>query len=139
MDINYTVFGKVTKGMKNVHKIKKGDSNLNGSVDDPDEIMKGLIHFKHNKQEVIVFHILDKKEFDFDFKKRTKFIDMETGETITTDPWHIRESYKERFDLYQKKYKLGCRKQKIDYVPLFTDHPIDNALSEYLKKRKKTY
>ena len=108
-------------------------------LDDPDEIMKGLSHFKHNKQEVIVFHILDKKEFDFDFKKRTKFIDMETGKTITTDPWHIRESYKERFDLYQKKYKLGCRKQKIDYVPLFTNHPLDFALSEYLKKRKKTY
>ena len=108
-------------------------------LDDPDEIMKGLSHFKHNKQEVIVFHILDKKEFDFDFKKRTKFIDMETGETITTDPWHIRESYKERFDLYQKKYKLGCRKQKIDYVPLFTNQPIDIALSEDLKKRKKTY
>ena len=42
---NYTVFGKVTKGMKNVHKIKKGDSNLNGSVDDPDEIISANIKY----------------------------------------------------------------------------------------------
>ena len=42
---NYTVFGKVTRGMKNVHKIKKGDSNLNGSVDDPDEILSAYIKF----------------------------------------------------------------------------------------------
>tara|TARA_A100001011_G_scaffold303715_1_gene317874 strand:+ start:1170 stop:1685 length:516 start_codon:yes stop_codon:yes gene_type:complete len=42
---NYTVFGKVTRGMKNVHKIKKGDSSLNGSVDDPDEILSAYIKF----------------------------------------------------------------------------------------------
>ena len=42
---NYTVFGKVTRGMKNVHKIKKGDANLNGSVDDPDEIISAHIKF----------------------------------------------------------------------------------------------
>ena len=42
---NYTVFGKVTRGMKNVHKIKKGDANLNGSVDDPDVIISAHIKF----------------------------------------------------------------------------------------------
>ena len=42
---NYTVFGKVTRGMKNVHKIKKGDANLNGAVDDPDEIISAHIKF----------------------------------------------------------------------------------------------
>ena len=42
---NYTVFGKVTRGMKNVHKIKKGDSDLNGSVDGPDEILSANIKF----------------------------------------------------------------------------------------------
>ena len=42
---NYTVFEKVTRGMKNVHKIKKGDANLNGSVDDPDEIISAHIKF----------------------------------------------------------------------------------------------
>ena len=42
---NYTVFGKVTRGMKNVHKIKKGNSDLNGSVDEPDEILSAIIKF----------------------------------------------------------------------------------------------
>ena len=36
---NYTVFGKVTKGIKFVDGIKKGDSNLNGAVQDPDMII----------------------------------------------------------------------------------------------------
>ena len=42
---NYTVFGKVTRGMNNVHKIKKGNSELNGSVDDPDEILTAKIKY----------------------------------------------------------------------------------------------
>ena len=38
LDRNYTVFGKVTKGMEFIDKIKKGDGP-NGSVEDPDKII----------------------------------------------------------------------------------------------------
>ena len=38
LDRNYTVFGKVTKGMEFVEKIKKGDGP-NGSVSNPDKIL----------------------------------------------------------------------------------------------------
>tara|TARA_Y100000817_G_C16571270_1_gene417688 strand:- start:12 stop:575 length:564 start_codon:yes stop_codon:yes gene_type:complete len=39
LDRNYTVFGKVVEGMEHIDKIKKGDSNNNGSVTDPDKII----------------------------------------------------------------------------------------------------
>ncbi len=39
LDRQYTVFGKVIEGMEFVDKIKMGDSNQNGSVDDPDKIL----------------------------------------------------------------------------------------------------
>ena len=39
LDIQYTVFGKVVSGMEFVDKIKRGDSNNNGSVNDPDKII----------------------------------------------------------------------------------------------------
>ena len=39
LDRQYTVFGKVIEGMELVDKIKKGDSNDNGSVSDPDKII----------------------------------------------------------------------------------------------------
>ena len=39
LDRNYTVFGKVIEGMENVDKIKRGDSNNNGAVTDPDKII----------------------------------------------------------------------------------------------------
>ena len=35
--------------MNNVHKIKKGTSELNGSVDDPGEIVTAKIKYELNK------------------------------------------------------------------------------------------
>ena len=39
LDKQYTVFGKVIEGMDFVDKIKRGDENNNGSVDNPDKII----------------------------------------------------------------------------------------------------
>ena len=39
LDRQYTVFGKVIEGMEFVDKIKRGDSNNNGSVSNPDKII----------------------------------------------------------------------------------------------------
>ena len=39
LDRNYTVFGKVIEGMEHVDKIKRGDSDNNGAVSDPDKII----------------------------------------------------------------------------------------------------
>ena len=107
-------------------------------LDDPTQVLMGLNHFRHNKQEMIVFHLLDRQELEFQFGNRTKFRDLETDETITTEPWHIRSAYQELIEMHQRKYRLGCRNQRIDYVPLFTDQPLDLALNEYFNKRQKT-
>ena len=52
-------------------------------IDDQQKIIDGLKHFRHNRQEVIVFHLFDRKELTFDFSKRTKFLDMETGRKLS--------------------------------------------------------
>ena len=39
LDRQYTVFGKVVEGMEFVDKIKRGDENKNGSVENPDKII----------------------------------------------------------------------------------------------------
>jgi len=105
--------------------------------DDPDSIMNGLKHFRHSKQEVILFHVLDRNELEFDFNSRTKFVDMESGEEITTDPWHVKNDYKNLIKNLQDYYKSQCRLNLIDYVPLFTDDNLDKGLNEYFNKRQK--
>jgi len=106
-------------------------------MDDQEAVLSGLKHFRHNKQEVILFHILDRKELDFKFNTRTRFKDMESASQLTTEPWQIKSSYKKRIQRLQNDYKKHCREQLIDYVPLFTDQSLDIALNSYLNKRQK--
>ena len=106
-------------------------------LDEPKSVLKGLKHFRHRKQEVILFHILDRNELEFEFENRTKFVDMESGEEITTDPWHIKNDYKNLILDVQKYYKRNCRLNKIDYVPLYTDDSLEKGLSEYFNKRQR--
>jgi len=108
-------------------------------LDKPENIMKGLKHFRHQNQEVIVFHVQDRKESEFDFDTRTKFFDMETGEEIVTEPWHIRSNYNELISKLESNYKSNCRENLIDYVPLFTDQSLDIGITEYLIKRSKLF
>tara|TARA_X000001036_G_C20673194_1_gene803202 strand:- start:31 stop:930 length:900 start_codon:yes stop_codon:yes gene_type:complete len=106
-------------------------------LDNPDNIINGLKHFRHNKQEIIVFHIFDREEIDFNYSNPTKFIDMETSEEIITEPWHIRSNYKDMLNEHQALFKKKCHENLIDYLPIITDQNLDLCLAEYLKKRKK--
>ena len=105
--------------------------------DDPDKVLSGLQHFRYKGHEVIVFHVLDPQEFALDFTQRTRFRDMETGEEIVTDPWHIQSDYQKSMEQFCDYIKSNCRQKNIDYVQLSTDLPLDMALSEYLIKRKR--
>jgi peptidylprolyl isomerase len=40
LDHQYTVWGRVIKGMEYVHKIKKGRADQNGAVENPDKIIR---------------------------------------------------------------------------------------------------
>ena len=106
-------------------------------LDEPKSILNGLKHFRHKNQEVILFHILDRNELEFNFDSRTKFVDMESGDEITTDPWHIKNDYKDLILELQKFYKSQCQYNNIDYVPLFTDDSLDKGLNEYFNKRQR--
>ena len=106
-------------------------------LDDPESVLTGLKHFRHKKHEVIVFHILDPMERTFNFKQAGQFQDLETGDRLATQPWHIRQDYLRQVSAFIDTYKRQCREQRIDYVQLLTSDPFDRALLNYLIKRKK--
>lgn len=110
---------------------------LSDLLDQPEEILSGLKHFRHRNHEVLVFHILDPTEISFDFNKDAIFEDLETGERLSTQPWHIRREYQQRMQEFIETYQNGCRRHNVDYVLLNTAQSFDRALFEYLVKRKR--
>ena len=105
--------------------------------DSPEEVLSGLQHFRYKGHEVVVFHILDPQELKLEFSQRMRFRDMESGEEIITEPWHIQIDYQRNMEAFCNYYKNQCQQNNIDYVRLITNASLDLALSEYLLKRKR--
>ena len=106
-------------------------------MDNPEAVLQALKHFRHKKHEVLVFHVLDPMERTFDFKRDALFIDMETGEKIQTQPWHIRSDYRKLVTAFLEKYKRECRQHRIDYITVDTSQSFERVLFHYLIKRKR--
>lgn len=108
-------------------------------IDDPSNVLAGLKHFRHNKHEVIVFHVLDPRERDFSFPLEAIFRDMETGEQINTLPWQVKGDYQKEIAKVIDRFSRECRMSNIDYVPVDTATDYDYALFAYLNKRARLY
>jgi uncharacterized protein (DUF58 family) len=104
--------------------------------DDFESVLKSLKIFRHKKNEVLVFHTLDKAELSFPFKGDLLLRDMETKEKINVDPQSIRKLYRGKIENLIASYKKEFRNASIDYQSLITDTPYDKALLSYLTKRK---
>ena len=103
--------------------------------DDPDKVMKALKHFRHRKHEVIVFHVFDSKELEFDFDGLINFKDLESGETVQLYPDALREEYKGKLQAFIRSYQRSCSDSNIEYITVNTSTPYDVMLAAYLAKR----
>ena len=106
-------------------------------LDDPDRIAQAIHHFRHRKHEVLVFHVLDPQEVAFEFEREAVYVDLESGERITTRPQELRSDYRERVRAWKDRLRQFCIEKRAEYVPLTTDLPYDRALLEYLSKRSR--
>ena len=104
-------------------------------MDKPEDVLSGLQHFRHRNHEVIVLHILDPDEIEFPYTDTATFVDMESGERLTTEPWEIARRYREKLEAWTDYYRRNCRERLIDYVQIDTRTPFDRALLAYLEKR----
>ena len=108
---------------------------------DLNEMFSALQHLRHNKHEVILFHVTDKKhELEFQFENRPyTFIDMETGEQLKLTPSQVKEKYLEAVQNFKKELHLKCAQYRIDLVEADINEGFYNVLLQYLVKRSKLY
>ena len=110
---------------------------LSDLFDDAAAVMAALKHFRHDHHEVLVMQVLDPVERSFAFGGDAVFRDMETGEMISTQPFHLQKAYQKAMADFVERYKRECRENSIDYVLLDTSVPFDQALLAYLNKRNR--
>lgn len=114
---------------------------MENSEKSQDDLWTALQHLRHNRHEVILFHVMDRnQEVDFAFENRPyRFIDMETGEELKLNPLEVREAYLENMAEFGRQLKLKCGQYGIELVEADTGQPFDRILLPYLLKRKKLY
>ncbi len=102
---------------------------------DPVEVLRALAHFRYKHFEVIVFHILDQQELEFDLKGRIRFLDLETQRLVETSARGVRNIYLEQFQAFLDRVRSDCFEQQVDYALMRTDEPLELALHKYLVRR----
>ena len=107
--------------------------------DETDQLFAALQHLRHNKHEVVLFHVVDKsKEVDFNFDNRPYlFVDMETGEKVKLQSNQVRDNYIQQMAEFKNELKLKCLQYRIDFVEADINEGFRPILQAYLVKRSK--
>ncbi len=105
--------------------------------------MQGLYsaieHLKHNRHEVVIFHITDHEhEMRLDYPNRPVcFVDMETGERIKLNPNQIRDTYQSTVNTFLSDLQTKCGQYSIELVSADVNQKFADILTPFLIKRAK--
>ena len=106
---------------------------------DAQKLFEALRHLKHNKHELVLFHVYDKAtEYNFKFDNTPKrFVDVESGGSVDLYPEALQANYEAAIASYFSDLRLKCGQYKINYVGVDIQEGFDKILTTYLVERQK--
>lgn len=105
--------------------------------DEPEAIISALQHLRFKGNDVIVFHVLDRNEVEFDFGELVLLEDAETQELLSVVPEVMADGYRAAVRRHVETLRESAAINRIDYELLATDQPLDSALFSFLSGRGK--
>ena len=99
---------------------------------EPDALSSALSHLRFRKHDVAALHLLDPRELSFDFRRPTRFLDMEGGTAVFTDPLDIADRYARALETYLAALRRVVLEQGIDYHRAMLDESYEKVLARFL-------
>lgn len=99
------------------------------------ELTDHITRLKTPRNEVVVLHVMGKKEMDFDYTGTVTFEDLETGNRIKVNAGEARENYLRSLEEMLATIKETLLANAIGYQLFRLDEPIGETLQLMLKKR----
>lgn len=93
-------------------------------------------HLRFRKHDVAVFHLLDRSEVDFAFDRPTRFVDLEGGAPLMTDPILVGKQYRKAVADYLGELGSVMREAAVDYHRVNLRDPVEQVLARFLIGRK---
>jgi uncharacterized protein (DUF58 family) len=114
-------------------------SDMIDDSEQADVLFESLQHLRYNKHEVILLHIMDKKqELEFDFENRPyEFVDLESGERLKLQPSQLKEQYLIEMEKFRKSIENQCYQYNISRLEIDLSEPVNQILNSFLLKRNK--
>lgn len=100
-----------------------------------DGLFKGLKLLRHRGHDVLIMHVMDDQELDFDYTGTTRFIGMEEMGDLVCNPKSLRDGYIKAVTQFQDDLRLHCARNMVDFQTIRTSEHLDAALSHYLNHR----
>jgi uncharacterized protein (DUF58 family) len=100
------------------------------------ELLRGCFqHLRFRKHDVAVFHLLDPLELSFDFRRPTRFLDMEGGPSIFAEPNEIADRYHRAREAYEKALREVVLESAVDYHRVSMSEDYEQVLTRFLVGR----
>jgi uncharacterized protein (DUF58 family) len=101
----------------------------------PQSVVHTLEPLRLNGNEVVLFHVLDPEDVRPSLNGPQILVDMETNEQLETTPDFAKKEYRDRVEAHLTDLRDRTKAAGMGYCRLMTDHPLDDALREYLTLR----
>ena len=102
---------------------------------DRDALFRGLQLLRQRKHDVLIMHVMDDQELDFDYSGTLRFEGLENGGRLTCDPAALRSGYLQAMEQFLERVRRRCAASVIDYKLVRTSEHLDAALSKFLNFR----
>lgn len=101
----------------------------------PQAVLEAVQRLGYRGHDLVVFHLLDRSEIDFEFDEAANYVDMETGDAVPVLPDRLRERYREMVAEHIATLRAELGPRRIDYQLFDTSQPLDHALFAYMSMR----
>ncbi|MFQ5734249.1 MAG: DUF58 domain-containing protein [Planctomycetaceae bacterium] len=102
---------------------------------DREGLFRGLKLLRHRGHDVMLFHVMDDQELDFEYSGTTKFEGMEEMGDLICDPRSLRSGYLDAVKQFLEALRRGCARHVVDFQTIRTSEHLDAVLAYYLNHR----
>lgn len=101
------------------------------------EILKLLSQLRSRGNEVVLFHLMGRKEYELDYKGNVRFEDLEQGESVQVNISKVKKEYLRQRDEFLKELQSQLLEEEILYRLVMTDEEPGEVIQGFVKHRQR--
>lgn len=106
-------------------------------IDEHEELLTLCRILRKRGMEVVLFHLMDRAEWEFPWEEMTLFEGMEGEGQLLAEPDDLREAYRSTVRAHVASIEEDAVRGDLEYFRTFTDQPIEEVLLRFVNGRQR--